>query len=293
VESAQELHRFQSLAMPASEYDDSYAGFQHGLESMSVSQAHTIADGNGVTIAVIDSGVDLQHEDFSGSRIRYHSFVSADQESSSTAHGTAVVSLIVANPNNGKGIVGIAPAAKLTALRACWSNGSSETAQCTSFTLAKALDYLVRKPPDLINLSIAGPRDALLGRLIDRVLQNGTIVVAAQSAKIDSAYPAEHVGVIPISAAAPGNAGADKIRAPGDQIMVALPDNSYGFRSGSSLAAANASGVIALLLELSPDLDSSRIADILLNSQIRNEHGGEVINACRALAEIDTAHACQ
>ena len=75
--------------------------------------------------------------------------------------------------------------------------------------------------------------------------------------------------------------------------MVALPDNSYGFRSGSSLAAANASGVIALLLELSPDLDTSRIADILLNSQIRNEHGGEVINACRALAEIETAHACQ
>jgi subtilisin family serine protease len=302
VESAQELHQFESLAMPLSEYDDSYAGFQHGLESMSVLQAHAIADGKGVSIAVVDSGVDLHHEDFSGSRIRYRSFVSADQESSSTAHGTAVVSLIVANPNNGKGIVGIAPAAKLTALRACWSNGSSETAQCTSFTLAKALDYLVRRPPDLINLSIAGPRDALLGRLLDKALQNGTIVVAAQaqSKNTDSAYPAEHVGVIPISAAVPGNTGAsarkspsDEIRAPGDQIMVALPDDSYGFRSGSSLAAANASGVIALLLELSPDLDAARIADILRNSQIRNEHGGEVINACRALAEIDTAHACQ
>ena len=302
VESAQKMHHFESMAAAKAEYDDSYAGLQYGLESMSVSQAHAIAEGKGVTIAVVDSGVDMRHEDFLGSQIRSRNFVSENSASSSSAHGTAVVSLIIANPNNGKGIVGIAPAAELTAIQACWNNGDSEIAQCSSFTLAKALDYLVRTPPDLINLSIAGPRDALLGRLIDKALQNGTIIVAAQPGKTgtNSAYPAGHAGVLPISAAAVGNAAtsadalpANQIVAPGDQIMVALPDDRYGFRSGSSLAAANASGVIALLLERAPHLDAARIADILRNSQNSNEHGREIINACRALAEIDTAYACQ
>jgi subtilisin family serine protease len=210
-----------------------------------------------------------------------------------------VVSLIVANPNNGKGIVGVAPAAELTAIRACWSSGDSETAHCDSFTLAKALDFVVSSPPDLINLSIAGPSDPLLGRLLDKALQNGTIIVAARPGSVDAehAYPADHVGVLAVSAApiahAASAAPADTILAPGEQIMVALPNDGYDFRSGSSLAAANASGVIALLLQREPGLDATRIFDVLRKSRFANGQDSAVINACRALAEIDTDHVCQ
>ena len=265
---------------------------------MNVTAAHRIAKGKGVTIAVIDSGVDLQHEDFLGSQIRLRNFVPEDRGSLSEAHGTAVVSLIVANPNNGKGIVGVAPAVELVAIRACWSNTSSEAAQCDSFTLAKALDFLVRSPPDLINLSIAGPSDPLLGRLIDKALQNGTVIVAARprSAGAENSYPADHAGVLAVSAAPVAQKSnrvpGDTILAPGDQILVALPDDDYDFRSGSSLAAANASGVIALLLERDPGLASNRIADVLRKSRFANGKDGVVINACRALAEIDAAYAC-
>ena len=298
VESAQEMHHFESMALPTVQYNDSYAKFQHGLESMNVSVAHKFADGKGVKIAVIDSGVDLHHEDFQRSKIRFRDFVPASRGESSTAHGTAVISLIVARPNNGKGIVGIAPAAEITALRACWSSNQSETAQCDSFTLAKALDFLVSTPPDLINLSIAGPSDPLLGRLIDKALQNGTIIVAARpnSASAENAYPAEHAGVLAVSAA-PLTYEAeivptDTILAPGEQVMVALPNDTYDFRSGSSLAAANASGVIALLLERAPGLDSTRIADVLRKSRFADGQDGEMINACRALAEVDITLSC-
>lgn len=301
VESAQQMHHFESMALPTVAYNDSYAGLQYGLDSMDVSAAHKLADGKGVSIAVIDGGVDLQHEDFLGSRLRSRNFVPAGHRLSSTAHGTAVVSLIVARPNNSKGIVGVAPAAELTAIRACWSSDNSETARCDSFTLAKAMDYLVRSPPDLINFSIAGPRDPLLGRLIDRALRNGTVIVAARpnSVTAQSAYPAGFAGVVAVGAAPAGHdetaartAPTDTILAPGEQIMVALPDDRYDFRSGSSLAAANASGVIALLLERVPDLDGARIAHILRESQAVNRQGAGVINACRALAEIDTANTC-
>ena len=299
VESAQEMHRFESMALPSVQYNDSYAKYQYGLESMNVSDAHKFADGKGVKIAVIDSGVDLRHEDLRRSKIRSRDFVPSDRGRSSTAHGTAVISLIVARPNNGKGIVGVAPAAELTALRACWSSNESETAQCDSFTLAKALDFLVISPPDLINLSIAGPNDPLLGRLIDKALQNGTIIVAARpnSASAENAYPAEHPGVLAVSAAPlayhAGIVPTDTILAPGEQIMVALPDDVYDFRSGSSLAAANASGVIALLLERVTGLDSTRIAEVLRKSRFADGQDTEMINACRALAEIEIAIACR
>ena len=300
LESAQKMNSFESLSLPKDEYNDSYAGYQHSLESMSVSQAHKFANGHGVKIAVIDSGVDLRHEDLRVSNIQSRDFVSTDIESSSNAHGTAVVSVIVATPNNAIGIVGIAPSAQVIALRACWTSDETEIARCDSLTLAKALDYLVRSPPDLINLSIAGPRDPLLGRLIDKALQNGTIVVAAQldQATSEKEYPAGHEGVLAIRAASSTidsarlNASTDAILAPGEQIMVALPGNGYDFRSGSSLAAANASGVIALLLEQVPELDSERVADILRSSQVDNEKGINVINACRALAALDTADTC-
>lgn len=297
VESAQEMHIFESKTSQNTQYNDPYAGYQYALELMGVSKAQEYADGKGVKIAVIDSGVDLRHEDFLASRIRSQDFVPTSRGRPSTAHGTAVISLIVANPNNGKGIVGIAPAANLTSLRACWATGDSETARCDSFTLAKALDYVVRSRSDLINLSISGPRDPLLGRLIDKVLQNGTVIVAAQPtlASDKSDYPAAHAGVIAVSAA-PGAAQTLQIGAllaPGEQIMVALPNNTYDFRSGSSLAAANVSGVIALLLERVPDLDGVRIAAILRRSQSGAGQGSEIINACRALAELEIAHDCQ
>jgi len=302
VESAQLMHRYESMSVPNNRYNDTYAGFQHGLASMSVIAAHRFADGKGVKIAVIDSGVDLRHEEFRGQHLRLRDFLPAGYTSSSAAHGTAVVSLIIANPNNGKGIVGVAPGAKVTALRACWSNGDAETALCDSFTLAKALDFLLHAPPDLINLSFAGPRDPLLGRLIDKVLQNGTIIVAARptAATAMNTFPAGYRGVLAVSSASAGvDANASHtghgvpILSPGEEIMVALPNNGYDFRSGSSLAAANASGVIALLLQMGADLDGARIGTILRKSQLGSGPGGAVINACRALAEIEPADACR
>ena len=301
VESAQKMHQFEGMTLASSAYNDAYAGFQYGLKSMSVSEAHQYALGAGVIVAIVDTDIDLQHEDIPGGEIQVHNFVSSDRDSASTAHGTAVISLIAANPNNGKGIVGVAPKAELVAISACWGAGQSETATCNSFTLAKALDFLIRSPPDLINLSIAGPHDALLGRLIAKAQLNGTVIVAAlpASSEHDVIYPASYPGVLAIRSALAddhdsnfSSLSQNDLLAPGDQIMVALPDNGYDFRSGSSLAAANATGVIALLLELAPDLGGTRIAEILKKSQLGSQSGHSVINACRALAEIEIAQDC-
>lgn len=301
IESVQQMNEFHGMTTVAATYNDAYVGLQHGLESMGVSQAHIFANGEGVTIAVVDTGIDLQHEDLSGRKIKARSFLGDNPEAHPSMHGTAVVSLIAANPNNHKGIVGVAPEAELVALNACWSGDNPETAQCNSFTLAKALDYIIETPPDLINLSIAGPYDALLGRLIAKARSKGSVVVAARPSaeSKEKVYPAHYPGVLAVAAAPAVVQGhsrttiADGLLAPGVQIMVALPDNDYDFRSGSSLAAANATGVIALLLQHAPGLDGDSVAELLKNSQSSHTPGSKVINACRALAEISVGVTCQ
>ena len=301
VESVQAMRHFKGMAPSVVAYNDAYASFQHGFHSMNVLEAHRIAQGAGVTVAVIDTRIDLNHEDLSGGGIQSHDFVPADRDSSSVEHGTAIASLIAANPNNGKGIVGVAPSVNLIAVGACWTDSGSESAHCNSFTLAKALDLLIQSPPDIINLSIAGPNDPILGRLIEKALSNGTIIVAAQpnSSSLSDIYPASYPGVLAVGTAAvtpdemiSRGPAADRLFAPGEQIMVALPGNNYDFRSGSSLAAANASGVVALLLERAPDLSGERVENILRKSQSGNTNGSAVINACRALMEIDIANDC-
>ena len=80
--------------------------------------------------------------------------------------------------------------------------------------------------------------------------------------------------------------------APGEQIMVALPGNEYDFRSGSSLAAAHVSGIVALLLSISPDSDAATIASLLERSQHDEGSGRVSVNACKVLELADGSLAC-
>src|SRR5690606_21862937 len=100
--------------------------------------------------------------------------------------------------NNREGIIGIAPDARIAALRACWPvNGSSSGAQCSSFTLAQALETAIELDPALVNLSLTGPTDPLLSRLLDEAMERGIVIVAAEPATLDAAvFPASHAGVI-------------------------------------------------------------------------------------------------
>src|SRR5207342_1389762 len=102
------------------------------------------------------------------------------------SHGTGVAGIIAAKADNGIGIVGIAPGATLTPLRACWeAEGQSGTALCSSFTLAKALQYALSGPTRVLNLSLGGPQDRLLERLLDKAIDQGIVVVGA----VDPAHP--------------------------------------------------------------------------------------------------------
>ena len=123
----------------------------------------------------------------------------------------------------------------------------------------------------------------------------GVVVVAADPRVTagSQVFPASMEQVIAVGSSGSGvPERGDSILAPGDQILVAVPDDNYDFRSGSSLAAAHVSGVIALLLAISPDTDMSAIQSVLRRSQASTEDGRVSVNACAALEFTDPSLSC-
>lgn len=285
IESAQMLQQFDVRLDEVRHYNDPYLKLQHGLQSLGVIDAHRATLGEGVRVGIIDSHVDVDHDDLRG-RIRSFEVFIDKTRTADAEHGTAVASVIGANANNAIGIVGVAPAAMLDILVACW-NATNRTV-CDSFTLAKALDTVLRDPPQVVNLSLTGPEDQLVGRLIDKVLEAGVVVVAANSSATRSGFPANIPGVfaVGLSESSPGA----ELAAPGEQILVALPDNQYDVRSGSSLSAAHTSGVIALLLSVVPTESPSALRAIL--EQSRAGGPGRFIDVCAAL-QLAGATGCE
>jgi subtilisin family serine protease len=297
VESAQPLQSFEVGITNSETYDDTYANLQYGLDLLHVAAAHRTTRGEGIRIVIIDSDADKDHEDLQGRIKRVREFSSRGQTADRN-HGTAVASVIGARSNNAAGIVGIAPEATLEVYVSCWSGGAGKAAICDSFSLSKALDAVLEDPPQIVNLSLTGPHDPLLERLLQKLFDAGVVVVAAgaASAKSQNSFPSSMPDVIGVGAAttehSSGGASNDSLFAPGDRILVALPPDRYDFRSGNSLAAAHVSGVVALLLAVAPGTSSDTISSILHRSQDSESASIVSINACDALNLAGSAQHC-
>jgi len=131
----------QTFATRTDGYNDPYIGLQRGFQQMDVADAHPWSRGEGVKVAIIDTGVDIQHPDLRGSIAGAANFVDADDaQFRRDRHGTEMAGVIAAVANNREGIVGVAPNARLFIFKACWqARLDADAALCNSFTLARAL----------------------------------------------------------------------------------------------------------------------------------------------------------
>jgi hypothetical protein len=212
---------------------------------------HKVATGRNVRVALIDSMVDATHPDLAGQIGASQNFV-AGHAPAPEQHGTAVAGVIAAR---GVGVLGVAPGARLLALRACWQQappprGGSPATVCDSLSLAKALDFAIGHDAQVINLSLAGPPDPLLGKLIDLALARRAVVVAAFDPGLSGGgFPASHPGVVAVADEAWGAEPAGVYGAPGRDVPTTTPGGHWGLVSGSSFAAAHVSGLFALVRE--------------------------------------------
>jgi subtilisin family serine protease len=294
VSSVQTVATFAALSSQSQK--DPYAHLQHSYQTLRLDQAHRMATGKGVRVAVVDTGVDFDHPDLRERVTVANNFVDRGERTFTTdVHGTAVAGVIAASVND-VGIVGVAPEAELYALKACWQQPpAAREAVCNSYTLAKAIDFAITKGSQVINFSLGGPPDPLLGRLIGHALAMGIVVVAADGGPARD-FPASYQGVI-------GVLGSDDVKGPGLRGHLAAPDvdilstvphDSYDFFSGSSLAAAQVSGVAALLLERDPKLTPARLAEIIRKTaRPLNPSALAQVDACAAVASVAAGGGCE
>ncbi len=265
---------------------------------MEVEQAHQLATGRGVSIAIIDSAIDGSHPDLRG-RVRLTRNLAERQPIAhgGEVHGTAIAGIIASAVNNSEGIIGVAPDVSIAALRACWAVAEdSLAAQCSSFSLARALEIALDLNPNVINMSLAGPADPLLSRLLDEAIARGIIVVAAQAEtnESDHAFPASHPKVLSAhsSAVPPLTPSRYGLGAPATEVLTTTPGAKYAFLTGNSLAAASIAGVVALLMEKERTLDVERIAALLTDTTTFSA-GGASVNACHALERLTETSFCE
>jgi subtilisin family serine protease len=177
--------------------------------------------------------------------------------------------------------MGSAPRARILAIRA-FGGGQGATekpggAESTSFVLIKALDHAASHGARVINMSFAGPQDALVESAVTAAAGRGIVLVAASGnagPKSPPLYPAANAGVIAVSAtdandrlfAASTRGRHIAVAAPGVDIFLPAPDNKYQMSSGTSFSAAYISGLAALMLERNPALKPEELRAILMQT---------------------------
>jgi subtilisin family serine protease len=285
----------QTFATRTEGYNDPYIGLQRGFQQMDVADAHPLSRGEGVKVAVIDTGVDIQHADLRGSIAAAANFVDADdQQFRRDRHGTEMAGVIAAVANNREGIVGVAPRARLLIFKACWqARADADAALCNSFTLARALAAAFDAHAQIVNMSLAGPDDPLVGDLIREGLRRGVLFVGAAA---DTAGSLLHQpGVIEVASSETHSAVANALYAPGREILTLLPGGHYDFASGASIATAQVSGVVALMVAKNPGLSAAAAYRLLRDTSsslqaVDGSVGG--VDACAAVVTLVGQGSC-
>jgi subtilase family protein len=277
VKLAQPLQTFSTRT-----YNDPYVELQRGFQRMNVMGAHVWTRGEGVKVGIVDTGADTAHPDLQGKIAAAANFVDADETLfRSDRHGTEMAGVIAAVANNHEGIVGIAPGARILMFKACWQlQAGADAASCNSFTLARALVAALDAHVQVVNLSLDGPDDRLLGDLMQEGLRRGVVFVGAAGALT------HRPGVIEVAGDETGPGRDFALHAPGHEILTLLPGGRYDFASGDSIATAQVTGVVALLLAKNPALTPNAVASLLRTS-------ADGVDACQAVAALMGRGSCQ
>lgn len=278
---AQTVQTFKVLAA-----QDPYYALQKGGPATHLDEMHALATGRDVTVAQIDTGVDLSHPDLTGRVAESANFVDGETWRAE-AHGTAVAGIIAGARGNQVGIVGVAPDASLLALRACRESASG-SAECSTFSLGKAMEFAFQRRARVINLSLTGPKDRLISALLDRFSRERIVVVAAvDRSRGDGGFPASHPGVVAAGSRPLPGMERRPLVAPGDDILTALPGGKWGYVTGDSFATAHVSGLAALFAQRDRKLTGARFAALFPDPD------RAALGSCAALLSGGARTACR
>ncbi|MHB0802627.1 S8 family peptidase [Bacillus thuringiensis] len=292
---------YQAVWAPDDYY---YSSHQNtSLQKMQIPEAWDITRGsNDMVVAVVDSGVQSTHPDLRGKVIPGYDYVQNDNDPSNDelGHGTHIAGTIAALTDNSIGVAGIAPNVKVLSVRVLDRNGYSY-----SDVIANGITYAADHGAKVINLSIAMENSSqVLEDAVNYAWNKGVVLVAGagNSSTSKPYYPAAYANVISVAATDSNDAKWDgsnygisvDVAAPGVRIMSTIPTNwnpedPYSIKSGTSMATANVSGVVALLA--SQGLSNIQIREAIEKSADKIPGTGEYwkygrVNAYKALTSV-------
>jgi thermitase len=268
---------------------------------MGAATAWTRITGGDVTVAVVDTGVDLAHRDLAPNLwsnpgelpgngidddgdglvddVHGADFVNRDGDpADDNGHGTHVAGIFAARGNNGVGVAGLAWRARIMAVKVLGPDASGDMA-----TVAEGVRYAVAHGARVVNLSLTGPSPGpdLAAAVAEAAAANVLVVAAAGNTHADddaiATYPAalDAPNLVAVTSsdqrgalAQSASFGRDSIdlAAPGEEILSTRNHGGYELRSGSSMAAAQVSGAAVLLASARPDLGWEGMRAALLGS---------------------------
>jgi subtilisin family serine protease len=278
---------------------------QYAAEKMRLPEAHSTTRGDGVTVAVLDTGVDVRHPDLANRLVDGYDFVDHDADPSEA--GIADVDIAYGHGTHVAGLIALAaPAAQIMPLRTLDRDGIG-----TIWTQVEALRYAVDHGADVINLSYSFPvRSLVLADVLSRITcsrraeaicqrpeRPGVVVVAAagNSGAAIREYPAAEraPGILAVGATTETDTltpfstyGAwVSVAAPGDRILSTIPGGGYATWSGTSMAAPLAAGTIALVRASSPALrPAAAVTRLKTTATALDATIGRRVDAAAALA---------
>lgn len=268
---------------------------QYVIAKLHLADAHRLATGEHILVAVIDSGIDTTHPDLAGAIAASFDVLGPHEVH---FHGTAMAGAIAAHGR----LMGVAPRVRLLAVRSLDAQG-----QGTSLSIADGIEWAVARGARVINMSFAGPNDPLLRQHLAAVHTRGIVMVAAAGNEGPASaplYPAADAHVIAVTATdaddrlyALANRGRHiAVAAPGVDVLEPAPNDGLQLISGTSVAAAHVSGIAALILERTPTLRPDAVRSVIMRSaaalsapEAKDDSGAGLTDALRAVESADTA----
>jgi thermitase len=289
----------QALGSP----DDPYLSKQYGLTKVEAPEAWEVTAGSpSINIAILDTGVDLDYPDLAGKIVSNINFSSGATVDDVHGHGTHVAGIAAAMTNSSVGVAGLGYSCSIMNVKVMGDNGGG-----TYSAIASGIIWAADNGAEVINMSLGGSGySSTLEDAVDYAWSKGVVVVAAAGNNGDTSpiYPAHCINCIAVAATDAIDERTSwsnygdwvDVAAPGNCIYATLKDNSYGYKSGTSMASPHVAGLAGLVFTTLTDVDGNGYLNDEVRSRIESTCddigvegiGAGRINAAQAVQGDDT-----